>query len=100
MKIVDDTIIDVCWHGNGCAISTASTSIMTELLNGKTKKEADNIIENFNNMMIGKEFDEEVLDEAIVFMNTSKQPSRIKCATIGFRGVNKLINGVDDYDGE
>lgn len=100
MKIVDDTIIDVCWHGNGCAISTASTSIMTELLNGKTKKEADNIIENFNNMMFGKEFDEEVLDEAIVFMNTSKQPSRIKCATIGFRGVNKLINGVDDYDGE
>mgnify|MGYP002520263873 CR=1 FL=1 len=45
-------------------------------------------------------YDQEVLDEAIVFMNTSRQPSRIKCATIGYRGVNKLLNGDEGYVGE
>ena len=100
MKVENDVLVDVCWHGNGCAISTASTSIMTELLIGKSIEEASKIMENYTNMMYGKEFDAELLDEAIVFMNTSRQPSRIKCATIGYRGVNKLINGDDANDGE
>lgn len=95
MLVKDDKIEDCCWHGNGCAISTASTSIMTELLKGKKVEEAEKIMEAFQNMMYGKEYDPDLLDEAIVFMNTSKQPSRIKCATIGYRGVNKILNGDD-----
>lgn len=95
MLVKDGVIEDCCWHGNGCAISTASTSIMTELLKGKKVEEAEKIMEAFQNMMYGKEYDPDLLDEAIVFMNTSKQPSRIKCATIGYRGVNKILNGDD-----
>ncbi len=95
MLVKDGVIEDCCWHGNGCAISTASTSIMTELLKGKKVEEAEKIMESFQNMMYGKEYDPDLLDEAIVFMNTSKQPSRIKCATIGYRGVNKILNGDD-----
>ena len=91
VKIENDRLVDVCWHGIGCAISTASTSIMTELLKGKTVSEAQNIISNYKNMIHEEEYDPEILDEAIVFMNTSKQAARIKCATIGWNGVNKIL---------
>jgi nitrogen fixation NifU-like protein len=98
IKVVNDVFEDVCWHGNGCAISTASTSIMTELLTGKSVKEGEYIIEQYMNMIEGKEYDGSVLDKAIVFMNTNRQPSRIKCATIGFRGVTELLGGKDHYE--
>ena len=98
IKVVEDKFVDVCWHGTGCAISTASTSIMTELLIGKTVEEGEYIIKQYMAMIEGREYDASVLDEAIVFMNTNRQPSRIKCATIGFRGVNELLGGKDDYE--
>jgi nitrogen fixation NifU-like protein len=71
---------------------------MTELLTGKSVKEGEYIIEQYMNMIEGKEYDGSVLDEAIVFMNTNRQPSRIKCATIGFRGVTELLGGKDHYE--
>ena len=98
IKIVNNVFEDVCWHGTGCAISCASTSIMSELLKGKTVEEGNKIIDNYVNMITGKEYDPEILDEAIVFMNTSRQPSRIKYATIGFNGVRKLLSGEDIYE--
>lgn len=88
-KISNGTIVDVCWHGECCAISTASTSIMSELVKGKTIKEAENIYNNFLNMLEDKDYDENLLKEAIVFKNTGRQPSRINCATIGWRGLLK-----------
>lgn len=95
--VVNNILEDVVWHGVGCAISTASTSIMSELLKGKTVEEANNILENYFKMINEEEYDETVLDEAVVFMNTSRQPARIKCATIGFRGARKILKG-DEVD--
>lgn len=92
-KIENDILVDVCWHGVGCAISKASTSIMSELLRGKSVSEAKNIIDNYLNMIHEKPYDETVLDEAIVFINTSKQAARIKCATIGWNGMNMILEG-------
>ncbi len=91
--VKNDVLIDVLWHGVGCAISTASTSIMTELLKGKTTKQAQYILDQYLKMIHEEPFDESVLDEAIVFMNTSRQPARIKCATIGWNGMEKILNG-------
>lgn len=96
--VENNTIVDVAWHGVGCAISTASTSIMTELLKNKTVDEANVILDNYYKMIHEEDFDESVLDEAVVFINTSKQPARIKCATIGFRGIEKILKG-DKIDG-
>ena len=61
-------------------------------------KEAFKIIENYLNMIYEKPYDEEALDEAIVFQNTHKQAARIKCATIGWNGLTKLLNGEKDED--
>lgn len=90
--LIENSIIkDACFDGVGCAIATASTDIMCDLLIGKTKDDAFNIIENYNHMIHEESFDEDVLGEAIVFINTSKQAARIRCATIGWNGVCKIL---------
>ena len=92
LKIENDIVIDACFDGVACAISTASTDIMCDLLRGKNKAEANNIIEQYHHMMHEEDFDEEVLEEAIAFINTSKQAARIRCATIGWNAADKIIN--------
>ena len=81
-KIENGVIEDIRFDGEACAICTSSTSIMTELLIGKTIDEANKIIEN----------DPEILEEAIAFYNTHKQANRIKCATLGWKGITQLID--------
>ncbi len=89
--IQDGLIKDCKWHGKGCAISTASTSIMSELVLNKTMEEARAIMDEFNKMLDGKDFDEDMLDEAICFANVNRQPSRITCANISWRGLQKAF---------
>ena len=92
VKFDNDVIIDACFTGVGCTISTASTDVMCELIIGKNKEEANYLIEQFMHMMHEEEFDEEALEEASAFVNTSKQAARIRCATIGWRAIDSIIN--------
>lgn len=96
LLIEEDTVKDCAWDGIGCTISSASTSVMSELLIDKTLSDALYIIKQYELMLDEKPFDEEVLDEAIVFINTSKQPSRLKCALIGWHGAKHLITHKGD----
>jgi nitrogen fixation NifU-like protein len=91
-KIEEDIIEDIRFDGEACAICTASTSIMSELLKGKSLPEARNIIENFNNMIYEKDYDPDVIEDGIAFMHTHKQANRIKCATLGWMGIEKIID--------
>lgn len=91
VKFNGDTIEDVRYDGEACAICTSSTSIMSELVIGKTKEEAMEIVENYMNMIYERDYDEDILEEAIAFKNTHKQANRIKCATLGWNGLVKLI---------
>ncbi|WP_028042435.1 Fe-S cluster assembly sulfur transfer protein SufU [Candidatus Stoquefichus massiliensis] len=91
VKFDGDVISDVRYDGEACAICTSSTSIMSQLVKGKSKAEAKKIIENYMNMIYEKDYDEELLEEAIAFKNTHKQANRIKCATLGWNGLVKLI---------
>jgi len=100
IKVENDVVTDCKWHGVGCAISSASTSIMSELVKGKTIKQANYIMDNFQKMMNDQPFDEEVLGEAICFVNTNRQPSRITCATIGWRGLHQLFEEEEPKDGK
>jgi len=91
--LIEDGIIkDVCFDGIGCTISTASTSIMSELMKDKTIEEAQEIINNYLKMINMEEYDENLLEEAVVFKNTGRQANRIKCATIGWNGMQELID--------
>ena len=90
VKIENEKIADACFDGIGCAISTASTDILCELIKGKTWEEAQYIMTQYENMIFEKEYDDSVLEELNAFVNTHKQASRIKCATIAVGGLNKI----------
>lgn len=91
LKVKDNIIVDAMFDGVACTISTSSTDIMCDLVLNKTLDEALYIFKQYTNMIYEKPFDEKVLDEALVFINTSKQAARIKCATIGWNGLEKII---------
>jgi len=80
-------ISSLTWDGQGCSISQASVSMMSELLIGKTLDEASLISANFSNLMSSKGTatgDEAILEDAVAFAGVSKFPGRIKCALLGW----------------
>lgn len=91
-EIKDGRIDDIRFDGVACTISTASTSMMTDLLKGKTIPEAKKIIDNYMAMVDGKEYDADLLDEAVAMKNVYRQANRIKCATIGWKAMKKMID--------
>lgn len=92
IKFDHDRIEDIHFDGEACAICTSSTSIMIDTLQGKTKEEAEKIIENFENMLDEKEYNKELLEQAIVYDDIYKQPNRKKCALLAWWGMKKGIN--------
>lgn len=91
-SIIEDGVIkEINFDGVACTISTASTSMMSELLTGKTIEEAKIIIDNYFNMVEEKPYDPEILDEAIAMKNVYKQANRIKCATIGWKAIKQMV---------
>ena len=91
LLLENDKVIDACFDGVACTISTSSTDIMCDLLKGKNIKDAKYIIQQYDNMIHEQPFDDEVLEEAIVFINTSKQAARIRCATIGWNAATEIL---------
>ncbi len=91
-KIKDGKIEDIRFDGYACTISTASTSMMTDLLKGKTVEEARKIMANYFAMVDHKEYDPDILDEAVAMQNVYKQANRIKCATIGWKAMEEMID--------
>lgn len=86
-----DLVKDVRFDGVGCTISTASTSIISDLIKGKTREEALHIIEEYYKMIREEDYDEDLLEEANAFDTLSKQANRIKCGLIGVKAMEKLI---------
>ena len=87
----DGKVEDAAWNGTACAISTASSDILCDLLLGKTAEEAEKLIAEYNHMIHEEKFNEDLLEEAIVFINTSKQAARIRCATIGWNAADEIL---------
>ena len=92
----DNTIIEeLSFTGRGCAISEASANIMAEILKGKTKEEARKIINTFFDMIKLNETDDEklmeILSDAYAFKNISYMPSRVKCAFLGWKTLEKIL---------
>ena len=92
VKIENGIVIDILFDGESCAITTSSTSIMIQTLIGKKVKEALEIVSNFESMIDEKEYDEEILEEAIVYDEVYKQPNRKKCALLPWWGIKKALN--------
>jgi len=84
----DDAVIeDVSYDAEGCSISQAATSVMTDLVIGKPLHEALAVHESFLTLMQGRgnvEPDEEVLEDGIAFAGVAKFPARVKCALLSW----------------
>lgn len=92
VKIDNGVIKDARFDGEACAISTSASSIMMNLIIGKTIKEAENIINNYEAMIDERPYNEEVLGEALVFNEIYKQANRKKCALLPFEGLEKILS--------
>ena len=81
------TVADVSYDGMGCSISQASTSVMTDLVIGRSVEDALTVHEEFLTLMQSRgegEPDEDVLEDAVAFAGVAKYPARIKCALLGW----------------
>ena len=96
MKIENNTIVDVRYDGEACAISTTASSIMSRALIGKSVEEAKKILINYKNMIEEKDYDKELLGELNVYDNINKQPNRIKCALLPEVAIDKMLGGLEN----
>jgi nitrogen fixation NifU-like protein len=87
VHLVDGTVSDISYAAEGCSISQASTSVLTDLLIGKPVDEALAVHGTFVDLMQGRgqvEPDEDVLEDGVAFAGVAKFPARVKCALLGW----------------
>lgn len=91
IRLEDNIIKDIKYMGEACVIAISSTSILTDLLIGKTKREALEILANYHNMIEEQKYDTDELKELNVYNDIYKQPSRKTCATLASRKIGEFL---------
>lgn len=93
LHVTDDTIQDISFQGQGCAISTASASLMTEILQGKTVAEAEQLFHQFHDLLTQEEADTAPKDmgKLAVLMGVRDYPTRVKCATLSWHALQAAL---------
>jgi nitrogen fixation NifU-like protein len=93
LKIKDDKVEDIRFKGSGCAISTASASLMTESLKGKKLGDVQALFKNFHNLVTGRTKDAEksAMGKLSVFQGVSEFPVRVKCAILAWHTLQAAI---------
>jgi nitrogen fixation NifU-like protein len=103
-----EDIQDVAFQGQGCAISVASASMMTEILKGKTVTEAKRLFEGFHDMCTKDDFDisqlgdfdEDALDRLVMLSGVKEFPIRVKCATLAWHTMQAAVSGKQETSTE
>jgi nitrogen fixation NifU-like protein len=99
LELENDRVKTISFQGSGCAISTASASVMTESLKGKTIAEAEALFEIFHNMVTGKPpaaGKTPELGKLAVFSGVSEFPARVKCATLAWHTLHAALQGTGE----
>ena len=89
---------DISFQGSGCAISTASASLMTEMLKGKTKAQAEEMLWRFHDLLTKDEPPRPAaeLGKLAVFSGVREFPARVKCATLAWHTLKAALSGTDE----
>lgn len=96
LKLDGDRVSDVRFHGQGCAISVASASLMTEALKGKTRSEAESLFDVFHRLVTGRPIDDAErarLGKLNAFAHVSQFPVRVKCAILAWHTARAALLG-------
>jgi nitrogen fixation NifU-like protein len=96
LRLEKDVITDVSFQGEGCAISKASASIMTEMLKGKTRDEARKLFGQFHDMITTGTVNIEELGKLGVFAGVNKFPARVKCAILPWHAIAATLEGKEN----
>ncbi|HZH59612.1 MAG TPA: SUF system NifU family Fe-S cluster assembly protein [Metabacillus sp.] len=97
LDLEDDMVKDAKFEGEGCSISMSSASMMTQAIKGKKLDEALKLSEIFSNMMLGKEYDDDIdLGDIEALQGVAKFPARIKCATLAWKAMEKGVKEGND----
>ena len=93
LDLEDGVVRDVRFRGSGCAISTASASMMTEIVKGRTRAQAEILFEKFHHMLTGPESgnSDEELGKLVVFSGVKEFPIRVKCATLAWHTLSAAL---------
>ncbi|PLR67112.1 MULTISPECIES: Fe-S cluster assembly sulfur transfer protein SufU [Bacillaceae] len=92
LKIEDGNITDAKFDGEGCSISMSSASMMTQAIKGQSVETALKLSKIFSDMMLGKEYDDDVeLEDIEALQGVAKFPARIKCATLAWKAMEKGV---------
>jgi len=98
LKLDGDVVKEVTFEGSGCAISTASASIMTETLKGRTLSEAKAIFKKFHGLVTGESGEIELgpgMGKLEVFSGVCQYPARVKCATLAWHTLAAALENAD-----
>jgi nitrogen fixation NifU-like protein len=93
VKLDGDTVQDVSFVGAGCAISTASASLMTESVKGKSRAEAMQMMERFHDLLTTEKPASANLGKLAVFSGVREFPARVKCATLAWHTLKSALSG-------
>ena len=98
LKVEDDVIADVAFQGQGCAISRASASMLTQSVKGETLAKAEEIFDGFHALITDPDadVDYDLLGDLEMLSGVSAFPTRIKCAVLAWHTLNAAIEGKDD----
>jgi len=93
LNVQDGVIKDASFQGSGCAISTASVSLMTEIVKGLTEQEAEQLFEKFRQMTTSnsEEVNLEALGKLAVLAGVREYPARVKCATLAWHTLDAAL---------
>ena len=96
--VEDGMVKDISFEGRGCAISTASASLMTELLKGQTEQDAQAMFERFHGVVTGEKDQrlDDGLDKLNVLAGVRGYPMRVKCATLAWHTLKAALNQTDE----
>ncbi|PXY19118.1 Fe-S cluster assembly sulfur transfer protein SufU [Prauserella muralis] len=101
VKLSDGKVADVSYEGQGCSISQASTSVLTDLVVGHSVEEAFATMDAFVELMQGRgqvEPDEDVLEDGVAFAGVAKYPARVKCALLGWMAFKDAVGRTSTND--
>jgi len=90
LKMNGDVVEDVSFQGQGCAISKASASLMTQIVKGKTREQAEQVFESFHGLVTGHGGGEN-LGSLKAFSGVSRFPLRVKCATLAWHALRSAL---------
>jgi nitrogen fixation NifU-like protein len=92
VKLMGDVITDASFEGSGCAISTASASLLTESIKGKTEREAERLFQGFHDVVTGGVATSDVdLGKLEVLVGVREFPVRVKCATLAWHTLHAAL---------